>query len=307
MRRADIPLAKELQAKLVEFRKSRALPGISTKNNFGCLIEQMVDSIRRIKYVRLIRDKNISPLCADARSIAFDPIKAAAWRRQQGNVNEACWLVFLATQFGKHVESKWGLVKSIYGARTYPAHWNWDRISANPNLFRQWLRANRAAVQATGNFGNHRSRETLDDSCTGATVAGYVSWVGTTHNHQTLVNNAQNNVGANPGDMFRYLYNNMSVPRFGRLGKFDYLSMLGKLNLMPIAPSSTYLRNATGPLRGARLLFKNNKNANVDEDTACAWLDELGEHLDLDFGMQVLEDAVCNWQKNPSKYTRFAG
>jgi len=45
------------------------------------------------------------------------------------------------------------------------------------------------------------------------------------------------------------------VERFGRTAKFDYLTMVGKLGLAAIEPGSTYMQGATGPLKGARLLF----------------------------------------------------
>ena len=39
-----------------------------------------------------------------------------------------------------------------------------------------------------------------------------------------------------------------TVQRFGRLGKFDFLTMLGKLGIAPIEPGITFLKGATGPL-----------------------------------------------------------
>ena len=56
-------------------------------------------------------------------------------------------------------------------------------------------------------------------------------------------------MGNDPTVIFDELYRNMSVVGFGRLGKFDYLSMLGRYNLAPISAGSAYLDNATGPIR----------------------------------------------------------
>ena len=97
----------------------------------------------------------------------------------------------------------------------------------------------------------------------------------------------------------------MRVLRFGRLGKFDFLALLGRLNLAPIKPGSTYLAGATGPLRGARLLFGGSPTAQLNGTTLEEWLRELDAELDV--GMQVLEDALCNWQKSPTNFEHFRG
>jgi len=48
---------------------------------------------------------------------------------------------------------------------------------------------------------------------------------------------------------------NKNVVRFGRLGAFDHVCMLGKLDLAPLVPGRTYITNATGPRKGAHLLI----------------------------------------------------
>jgi hypothetical protein len=98
-----------------------------------------------------------------------------------------------------------------------------------------------------------------------------------------------------------------AVIRFGRTAKFDYLTMVGKLQLAAIEPGSTYMGGATGPLRGAKLLFGGNISANISKKTLEEWLIELESHLGLFFGMQILEDALCNWQKSPDRYVYFGG
>ena len=100
----------------------------------------------------------------------------------------------------------------------------------------------------------------------------------------------------------------MAVASFGRTAKFDYLTMIGKLGLAPIEPGSTYMHGATGPLSGARLLFGGRKTAPLTRSDLEAWLVELEARLHLGtHGMQVLEDALCNWQKNPRTFVPFRG
>ena len=115
-------------------------------------------------------------------------------------------------------------------------------------------------------------------------------------NRRRLIKDAHKVVGQNPRDVFDYLYKTMnSVRRSGRLAKFDYLTMLGKLGLAPIEPGSAYLGEATGPRRGADLLFRGSLKANVPAKDLDTWLNELDEELGV--GMQVFKDAICNWQK----------
>jgi hypothetical protein len=92
-----------------------------------------------------------------------------------------------------------------------------------------------------------------------------------------------------------------AVARFGRTARFDYLTMLGKLGLAAIQPGSTYMEGATGPARGARLLF----GVDASQRTLDQWVVQLGSILSL--GMQEMEDSLCNWQKSPAVFRRFRG
>ena len=119
---------------------------------------------------------------------------------------------------------------------------------------------------------------------------------------------AQKQVGGNPRKTFDYLYRSMDdVVSFGRLARFDYLTMVGKLGLAPIEPGSTYMQGATGPVLGARLLFGGNTKATPNSSDLDAWLVQLEADLNMNFGMQVLEDALCNWEKSPVNFKPFRG
>ena len=98
-----------------------------------------------------------------------------------------------------------------------------------------------------------------------------------------------------------------AVISFGRTARFDYLTMVGKLSLENIEPDSTYMSGATGPKSGARLLFGGSVAAQITEGELVEYLNELEAHLGLYFGMQVLEDALCNWQKSPAEFIHFTG
>ena len=119
-----------------------------------------------------------------------------------------------------------------------------------------------------------------------------------------VIEESQKEIGKNPHKLFDYLYCSMTeVMSFGRMAKFDYLTMIGKLGLAQIEPGSTYLEGSTGPAVGARLLFSGgNATPLSDLDSRSV---ELGDALGV--GMQVMEDALCNWQKNPGKFVPFRG
>ena len=81
-----------------------------------------------------------------------------------------------------------------------------------------------------------------------------------------LVQKLKSKPVAPPRATFDYLYGSMDdVVSFGRTAKFDYLTMVGKLQLAPIEPGSTYMQGATGPYQGALLLFGGNARAKLSQ------------------------------------------
>lgn len=312
MRDRDAARANQLESALLAFNDDvKALPGIAQFDNRLALVEQFLESIRRVQYVHVIREKAHSALRANPQSSLFDPLKAAALHRIQGNIDEACWLVFLATHFGKHRPTGWRLVRDVYGALG-AAPWSWERISADPDGLSLWLSTHYHTLTGDGvarHFGNHRKYETLrpsSDKGTGAVVASYVRWVLDHKNHWQLFQDAASASNGEPRATFHWLYDSMAVLRFGRTAKFDYLTMLAKLQLAPIEADSAYLVGATGPLRGARLLFGGSVSATgFTAQGLDLCLVDLAEALSL--GMQEMEDALCNWQKAPNRFVRFRG
>jgi hypothetical protein len=242
----------------------------------------------------------------------FDPLKAGILHQRQGRIDEAFWLVFLFVQFGKHARAGWRYACEIYGRLGDTARWDWANTSASPSGFRKRLHSHQGELKREGvsrGFGNHRKRESLDaysPSGTGAAVESYVKWVGLPRTHQDLMDETYRQANSDPRKAFDHLYQSMdAVVRFGRTAWFDYLTMVGKLGLAPIVPGSAYLQNSSGPLGGARLLFGGDKKATLRTAELDLWLVELDTELKV--GMQVLEDALCNWQKSPKKFIPFRG
>ncbi|MEF2252194.1 hypothetical protein V4D00_17440 [Ralstonia solanacearum] len=309
MRLRDQALAADLEEKLLAFRvDNKPLPGITEGDNRAAYVEQLVESVRRVKFVSAIGQKVICEERLDPKSDLFDPLRAATLYRQQGNLDEAFWLAFLFVHFGKSLRTRWNLTRAIYGAWNDKFVWTWEQFNSAPNVFTIWfnqhlpeLLENRKQLQ----FGNHRKYESLER--VDAVLESYVEWVGPEHSHAAMIERARAVVGNDPRALFGHLYKSMdAVHRFGRTAKFDYLTMVAKLGLVDLRAPSAYMVGATGPLSGARLLFAGTTEAtHISRAQADHLLVALDNHLNV--GMQVLEDSLCNWQKSPNKFVAFRG
>lgn len=313
MRPQDHKFARQLEAGLLFFdQETRPLLGIRDAMTRAVLIKQLLESVHRVKYVSVIRTRELSEHRADPNDDLFDPLKAAILHQRQGHIEEAFWMVFLFVHFGKHARAGWRYAREIYGRLGDATRWDWASISVNPSGFRKWLHSHQDELKRKGvprGFGNHRKYQSLDaysSTGTGSAVESYVNWVGPPRTHQELMDQACERANSDPREAFDGLYRSMdAVVSFGGLARFDYLTMIGKLGLAPIEPGSTYMQTSTGPIKGARLLFGGKENADLSLADLDGWLVELDAQLNV--GMQVLEDALCNWQKSPGKFKAFRG
>ncbi|MEW8232256.1 MAG: hypothetical protein AB2745_18185 [Candidatus Thiodiazotropha endolucinida] len=316
MRKKDISTYNHLRNSLLSYdNKTNDLPGINSNKKLDVFIRQLIDSIRRIEYIYTIRSGDVNVRRTDPNDDIFDPIKSAIYFHRNNNINEAFWLAFLSIHFGKSLDSGWLLLRDIYGSFGNGPIWSWDRTSLNPNEFEQWLAEQYITSLNDGvtrKFGNHRKYESLrPDSArpTGRVIHSYINWIGNNHSHSDFIGYMKDEYGDNPRDLFEALYKSMkNVISFGRTARFDYLTMIAKLGLVDIEPGKTYMEGSTGPAKGARLLFYGNRQA----DVSIRELEDKAIHLENSItlgklGMQVLEDALCNWQKSPSSYTLFRG
>lgn len=304
--------ANQLANALAAFR-GNALPGAATDERRLSLAMQMVEGARRVSFVESLRDAEISQERATPGSSIFDPLRAAVLRARDADIDEACWLVFLATHFGKSQRSGWRMVSDTYGAFGNDPQWTWDRVRNNLGRFSEWAIASEGTYRGGDgvrrSYSNHRQYETFKMTSNRGlpqVVASYVQWVGANRGHAALFAEAQHAADGNPAMAFDILYRSMEpVVSFGRLGRFDYLTMVGKLGLTNIEPGSPYLKGATGPERGARLLFDGAPKSLTPIAQLDAATTALGNFLNL--RMQVMEDAICNWQKSPDRFLPFRG
>ena len=302
-------LAKDLAAGLMSYHQNvREIPGICDSERLDSLVKQMVASIRRIEYVTTILARDIGESCADPSTEFFDPLKASVVFKRRNQVEEAFWMVFLFVHFGKHAKAGWRYAREIYGQFGSGNRWDWISTSTNPQRFREWLNAHLGRLTRPGiarGFGNHRkyiSLNAFSQNGTGAAFETYVNWIGPSRTHSEAFEQAKQLADGEPQKAFHELYLSMDkVATFGRTARFDYLTMVAKLKLAPIEPGSPYISGSTGPLQGARLLYGvGEKPALLNQLVA-----DLGSNLGVD--MQVIEDALCNWQKSPDTFKHFKG
>jgi hypothetical protein len=303
-------LRADLTAALARYETTNgALPGITRPEYRATLVEQLVSSVRRTLYLAEIVANPGAAIVADPSADAFNPLRAAVLQDRAGNRDEAFWLVFLYIHFGFNRRSEWHMIADIYGRLDGATPWSWDAVAADVDAFRHWLDENTESImsrQPRRVFGNHRKYESLgawNESGTGAVVESYVSWVGAA-GHDARI--AQVLAGATTdAQRFEALYASVrTVRRFGRTGAFDYSSTLARLALVAVEPNAACLDGATGPLKGARLLLS--ETGKTGSPTSLeASLAPLRTALDV--GFDVLEDALCNWQKSPAEFKRFRG
>ncbi|EKN6211615.1 hypothetical protein [Yersinia enterocolitica] len=296
-------------------RNEYNLRGLHSSACFEVFACQIIDSIRRIRYVENLtsRTSYMNPLRKEPNSDLFDPLRAACLHLQDNNYDEACWLVFLATHFGKSSKTNWDLCRDIYsglGTQT----WTWVAITDDFDAFEQWFASVSGELTANSRqrqYGNHRKYETLkyhSRRSIPAVFRSYLHFISATHSHEARFAEARN-FAASPSALFELLYSGMNaVISFGRTARFDYLTMLRKIGLLEAEPGHAFLQGATGPLQGSRLLFSNSRSSGERIDVLNEKLTSLAEIIPAPYlRMQVIEDALCNWQKSPERYVYFGG
>lgn len=308
LKQKELNVYRDLLSAFDKFEERHyVLPGIVHQDRRHVLCCQIVESLRRGRYIKAISSRLASPLRADPTSNLFDPEMAAVFHRNTGNIEEAFWLSFLAIHFGKNKKFGWSTLKNFYRKDGLDGYWTWEEAFNQPKLLDNWLIENWQRINF--GFGNHRKYESLNPAAKNSTnrvLESYFDWIRPFGSHANLIESAYNITKGKPEELFDHFYKLLSkVKRFGRLGKFDYLCLIGHLNLININANSLYLNNATGPLKGAYLLFENKMEGTSSPSAIEQKALLLNQFLNI--GMQPLEDALCNWQKSPSIFTAFRG
>lgn len=295
--------AAQIEQSLVNcMANGHSLPGISDPTARSVLIAQIIESERRQKYVDHIRINGSDGTNANPHTTGFNPLYATVHHLNLGNFDEACWILYLATHFGKNGKTQWELCRNFYGRLGELPIWSWNEAISNQEALFNWIETNSNTLKSSG-FGNHRKYESISSPTKGLRVvlSSYFEVFG--GGHRAAFDLALG--GANdPNVRFDLLYRLFSrIFRFGRLACFDHVAMVSRLGLEGSTPGSTYLKTATGPKRGAALLLYNNVERRPNIDDAERRLARLGIEIDVD--PQVIEDSLCNWQKSPRVFIGF--
>ena len=100
--------------------KVRPLEGLVDAASLETLAMQFIASLRREEYYSKVQQKKISAERADPNSPQFDAERAVAYHMQNGNLEEAAWLVFLMTHLARPANTGW------LRLRIYMASWATD-------------------------------------------------------------------------------------------------------------------------------------------------------------------------------------
>lgn len=269
------------------------LPAAAFPLEIDVLSRQLVDSINRVDYFQKVQSRPISLVRTDPTHALFDPIRAILYYKNH-NLDEAFWLAFLMIHFGENYHSKWKLTKTFYGNLGQAPKLTWANVSNNPSLIDSWV----SNMQNSGiklKFGNHRKYESF--SHLKDVITFYIQLVNNKGGHTQLFTPHPNETAK---EQFHRLFKELKFYKFGRLGMFDYLSLIYKTQLANIEADTCYIKGSTGPKMGAKRLFGDLSNERLD-DLAI----QLANYLNI--GYQEFEDAICNWQKSPNQYVCYSG
>lgn len=285
------------------------LIGLRPNGTEDTLIRQMISSLRRTEYIFFLDRRTHSARRCSPYDAMFDPLIAAHILRNEGRLDESVWPLFLATQFGKHAVDGWKLCANVFGSFGRGPTWTKEEYAARPLEFEAMLDANLANLalpEVAGRYSNHRQYVSRHPDNISKTFREAYAWLFQFGSFADHVRDVHRRRGQEPTGAFDELYHSMkTIHSYGRLGAFDFLTMIGKFELAPILPGSTYLVGATGPLRGARLLLYGATDFPITARDLQVQFDRLDDFLNI--GKQPLEDSVCNWQKNPQRFVNFRG
>jgi Alpha-glutamyl/putrescinyl thymine pyrophosphorylase clade 3 len=218
VRPSDAALVRAVTAGLDAWAQQHSgLPGLVGPGRREAFVGQLVDSDRRRRFVEHFRtSERLTVRQADPSSGVFDPYAAATLAHRRGDLDDALWLVFLATHIGHHARAKWAYTARVYG-RLGEGRWDWATVTTDLVGFDNWLQANAAAVkQGPGGFGNHRKYESL--AGTGVVAASYAGWIGPDRGHHHAIAEITAGAAGVPADEFEMLYKSSGTARLPNYG-----------------------------------------------------------------------------------------
>lgn len=263
----------------------------------AALAFQTKDSIRRIEVYTAYKTRaELADQTGLPYSFSTNPLVLA--QRPSISSLSKLWFLYLATYFGKSKTSKWELSKrAIF--RNAEEIILVEEILEERNSYFNGLE--KMDFFANCNFSNHRKY----------TKKALLGKNGFINSANYFLNNIYQFNFPEITD-FDYTYNRaLKIPLFGRMAAFDYICSLCKCNLNVNEPTSMYLKYSTGPRAGFRYLLNLCGSEISSIEDVVQFGNELQEwfqeNTEIFLVAQVLEDAICNWQKSPITKSRYFG
>lgn len=259
------------------------------------LARQSYDSIRRIEIYKTYKVRAENAFNEDRTFFdTSNPFVLA--QRPDLNIQNKIWVLYLATYFGKSEDSGWELFnRSSFRLNELILL---DEIFQDREKYFDYLKS--FDFFANTKFSNHRKY----------TKKALIGNKGLLQSMDYILDNIGEFCNDEKFDFHDVYKMAGKIPNFGRLASFDFTSTLVKCGLNVGEPKSMYANHSTGPLFALRLLLKLT-NSSVSEkaqkDLSISLVEWFDDHSDIFMVGQVLEDAICNWQKNTKKYILYKG
>lgn len=258
---------------------------------------QMHDSIRRVEIYTTYKER---AEIADEKGLPyyFNTNPLVLSQRPSISKLSKLWFLYLATYFGKSLSSKWLLFKRA-AFRNGEEIIFVEEILEEKGLYFKELQ--NLDFFSDCQFSNHRkyTKKSLYGS------NGFI------YSANYFLDNIDNFNFSSPTDFDSAYSSALEIPLFGRMAAFDYICSLSKCNLNVEEPNSMYLKHSTGPQVGIKYLLTVCGIDSPEIDDIIQTGNELQQWFQENTGLflvaQILEDAICNWQKNPNSQVRYFG
>lgn len=265
-------------------------------NSLNILAQQTSDSIRRIQIYKSYENRAFHAVLKNHDFIHTSIPFVLAQRTDLSQMN-SIWTLYVATYFGKSNRSKW----ELFNRATFANNRSiilFEDIRQDLNKYFKYLSSFDFFEGCT--YSNHRK----------FTAKRLTGEKGVFESMEYFVKNI-NQYSVENSMAFDSMYKlAQKIPNFGRLAAFDFSSSLVKCGFNIEEPQSMYGEHSTGPLNAIDLLLKSTNNTSSSETKLKLCSDLMKwfqENSDIFMIGQVLEDAICNWQKNTTKYIQYRG
>lgn len=265
-------------------------------NKLNILAKQTFDSIRRIKIYETYKIK-AQQAVKDGKPFIHTSNPFVLAQRTDLNLQNKVWVLYLATYFGKSSKSKW----TLFNRATFKKDQSiikLDEINVDLNSYFKYLSSFDFFQDC--DYSNHRK----------FTAKKLTGVKGLFRSIEYFVGNIALYSPKNEMEFHEMYLLAKKIPGFGRLAGFDFTSSLVKCGFNVNEPKSMYANHSTGPLKGLKLLLKltdNNSSYSSQKQLSSDLMDWFSKNSDIFMTGQVLEDAICNWQKNTRNYVRYVG